>query len=136
MNQPPMILVADDETHIRSVVSHKLRTAGYRTIEVRDGEEALAIAQSAHPDLIITDLQMPYMTGLEFCTALQGDPATSGIPIIMLTARGYRLDPADLARTSIRHVMSKPFSAREVLQRVAAIVPAPQNPVLPLEDAA
>lgn len=122
MNTTPMILVADDEAHIRSVVCAKLASAGYRTIEVQDGEEALAAVRSQKPDLIVTDLQMPYVTGLELCKALAADPATASIPVIMLTARGYRLEAGDLAGTSIRHVMSKPFSAREVLQRVQALL--------------
>ena len=129
MNQSPLILVADDEAHIRSVVSAKLASVGYRTIEVRDGEEALAAARAHKPDLIVTDLQMPYVTGLEFCKSLGEDPATASIPVIMLTARGYRLEAGDLAGTAIRHVMSKPFSAREVLQRVQALLnPAKHDP--------
>lgn len=122
MNASPLILVADDEAHIRSVVCTRLASAGYRTIEVRDGEEALAAAKTQCPDLVITDLQMPYLTGLEFCQALRSDPRTHDIPVIMLTARGYRLAPDDLARTSIRQVMSKPFSAREVLLRVQQLL--------------
>ena len=120
----PLILVADDEAHIRSVVCAKLRSAGYRTIEVRDGEEALAAARGYTPDLVITDLQMPYVTGLDLCRALGADPRLGRISVIMLTARGYRLQPEDLAGTAIRHVMSKPFSAREVLSRVQELLAA------------
>lgn len=122
MSAPQLILVADDEAHIRSIVCAKLRAAGYRTVEVRDGEEALKAVRVEKPDLVVSDLQMPYVSGLEFCKALGTDPLLARIPVIMLTARGYRLEPEDLAGTSIRHVMSKPFSAREVLRRVHGLL--------------
>lgn len=122
MNTTHLILVADDEAHIRSVVCAKLHSAGFATIEARDGEEALAAVRSCRPSLLITDLQMPYMTGLELCQALHDNPATAGIPVLMLTARGYRLEPADLARTSIQRVISKPFSARELLEQAKELL--------------
>src|ERR1700709_2165638 len=89
------ILVADDETHILHVVSLKLRNAGFNVITAADGQEALELAQAEMPDLIITDYHMPQLSGLELCQRLKADPATSGIPAIMLTARGYHLDPTD-----------------------------------------
>jgi len=78
------ILVADDETHILHVVSLKLRNAGFNVLTARDGQEALELAQSELPDLIITDYHMPQLSGLELCQRLKQDPATSGIPAIML----------------------------------------------------
>jgi CheY-like chemotaxis protein len=139
VNEPRLILVADDEAHIRSVVCAKLQSAGYRTIEVADGEEALSVAKAQIPDLVITDLQMPYVTGLEFCHALRTNGPTASIPVIMLTARGYRLEPQDLAPTSIRRVMCKPFSARELLREVQGLLAAQSptaDPGLTRRDAA
>jgi two-component system, OmpR family, alkaline phosphatase synthesis response regulator PhoP len=109
------ILVADDEAHIVQVVSLKLRNAGYEVITAADGEEAFESACANHPDLIITDFQMPYMTGLELCRALAEKPATAAIPVFMLTARGYALEEKDLSIGNIRHVLAKPFSPRNVL---------------------
>jgi CheY-like chemotaxis protein len=123
------ILVVDDEPHIVQVVSLKLRNAGYEVITAADGEEALELATApAHaPHLVITDLQMPYLTGLELCKALRKHAATASIPVVMLTARGYTLDEGDLASGNIRKVLSKPFSPRAVLQLVEQLL-AEQSP--------
>jgi len=117
----PRILVADDETHILHVVSLKLRNAGYDVVTALDGEEALELARQDKPALLITDYQMPLMTGLELCRALSSDPATAEIPVVMLTARGFSLTDDDLSHTNIKDVLSKPFSPREVLSRVQAL---------------
>lgn len=116
------ILVADDEAHILHVVSLKLRNAGYEVLTAADGEEAFEVACATPPDLVITDLQMPFMTGLEFAARLRAHPPTAHIPALLLTARGHALSQADLANTAIREVLSKPFSPREVLARVEAML--------------
>ena len=109
------ILVVDDEAHIVQVLSLKLRNAGYDVITAADGEEALEMALKEPPDLVITDFQMPFMTGLELCQAMARESATAGIPVIMLTARGYALDTDDLAIGNIRDVLSKPFPVSELV---------------------
>ena len=110
------ILVADDETHITQVVSLKLRNAGFEVLVANDGEEALEIAQQELPALIITDLQMPFLSGLEVARKLFQKPATRDIPIVVLTARGLGLSGEDLSESSIRQVLSKPFSPKQVLE--------------------
>jgi CheY-like chemotaxis protein len=112
------ILVADDESHILHVVSLKLQNAGYRVLTAHDGREALELAQHERPDLLITDYHMPHMSGLELCHALKQDEATARIPAIMLTARGYCLEPADTERSGILCMLSKPFSPRQLLATV------------------
>ena len=112
------ILVADDETHILHVVSLKLRNAGFNVLTARDGQEALELALQERPDLIITDYHMPQLSGLELCQRLKQDPATSGIPAIMLTARGYHLEPHDTQQSGILRMLSKPFSPRQLLSTV------------------
>ena len=112
------ILVADDETHILHVVSLKLRNAGFNVLTARDGQEALELAQSEHPDLIITDYHMPQLSGLELCQRLKQDPGTRDIPAIMLTARGYHLEPHDTQESGILRMLSKPFSPRQLLTTV------------------
>lgn len=119
---PKRILVVDDEAHITHVVALKLRNAGFEVETAADGEEAMDIARERTPDLVITDLQMPYVSGLQLCERLRSTPATSAVPAIMLTARGHALADSDLAKTNIRLVLSKPFSPRQVLEQVNAIL--------------
>jgi two-component system alkaline phosphatase synthesis response regulator PhoP len=116
------ILVADDESHILHVVSLKLRNAGFNVLTARDGQEALEIAQQEMPDLLITDYHMPQLSGLELCQRLKQDPATTNIPAIMLTARGYQLEPADTEQSGILRMLSKPFSPRQLLSTVNEVL--------------
>ncbi len=116
------ILVVDDEAHILQVLSIKLRNAGYEVITAVDGEEAFERARREAPDLIITDFQMPYMTGLELCRSLAEGEATRNIPVLMLTARGFALDDEDLAMGNIKDVLSKPFSPRAIVQQVGSLL--------------
>lgn len=116
------ILVADDESHILNVVSLKLRNAGFRVITARDGEEALELASTEHPDLLITDFHMPGLSGIDLCRRLKQSAATASIPAIMLTARGYNLEAGDTEESGIRHLISKPFSPRELLSTVNEVL--------------
>jgi len=116
------ILVADDESHILHVVSLKLKNAGYRVLTARDGQEALEMAQQEKPDLLITDYHMPQLSGIELCRKLKQDPATTNIPAIMLTARGYSLEPADTEQSGILRMLSKPFSPRHLLDTVNEVL--------------
>ncbi len=118
----PLILLADDEPHITCVVAAKLQAAGFAVVTARDGEEALDLALRTHPAVVVTDLQMPRMSGLSLAMRLRQEPATSATPVVMLTARGYLLSPAEAASTNIRRVMNKPFSAREVLRIVTELL--------------
>jgi two-component system alkaline phosphatase synthesis response regulator PhoP len=122
------ILVVDDEPHIVQVLSFKLRNAGYDVVTASDGEEAFELASQEPPDLVITDFQMPYMTGLELCRSLAGQDSTRQVPVLMLTARGYALEEEDLQVGNIRDLLSKPFSPRMVLQQVEAILRAGDGP--------
>src|SRR3954468_7847779 len=116
------ILVADDESHILHVVSLKLRNAGFKVLTARDGQEALEMAQQQHPDLLITDYHMPQLSGLELCQRLKQDESTKNIPAIMLTARGYHLEPQDTEQSGILRMLSKPFSPRQLLATVNEVL--------------
>lgn len=116
------VLVVDDEAHILQVLSIKLRNAGYEAFTAVDGEEAFELACKEQPDLVITDFQMPYMTGVELCRALAENESTAQIPVVLLTARGYALDDEDLAIGNIKDVLSKPFSPRAILQQVESLL--------------
>ena len=122
MSEKPLILVADDETHILHVVSLKLRNAGFDVVTAEDGEEAFEIAIEQSPDLLITDYQMPYLNGLELCQKLNETEATADLPAVMLTARGFKLSQDDMDQTNIVGVLSKPFSPREVLRKVQELL--------------
>jgi CheY-like chemotaxis protein len=87
-----------------------------------DGEEAFELARTRRPDVVITDFQMPYMTGLELCRAMKNEPATTSTPVVMLTARGYALDREDLLIGNIREVLSKPFSPRAIADLLAKLL--------------
>ena len=121
---PGKILVVDDEKFIVHVVTLKLRNAGYEVISAGDGEEGLEVAITEQPDLIVTDYQMPYMTGLEMSQALRKDERTANIPILMLTARGYSLSEEDLEAVNIKISMSKPFSPRELIDCIETTLAA------------
>lgn len=119
---PGRILVVDDESHIRQVLTLKLRNAEFEVEAAEDGEDALARIAGWKPDLVITDLQMPYLDGAALIERLAVDPATADIPVLLLTARGYGLDTSRLAETGLRDMVAKPFSPRQVLDKVREIL--------------
>jgi two-component system alkaline phosphatase synthesis response regulator PhoP len=121
-------LVVDDEFHIVQVVAIKLRNNGYEVITADNGTDAYALACEHKPDIVITDYQMPGLTGLELIEKLRSTPQTAAIPVIMLTARGFAIDDQQKENLGISVCLSKPFSPREVFQtaedvlRQAAVV--------------
>ena len=116
------ILVADDEAHILHVLTMKLTNAGYTVLTAMDGEEALELCAAERPDLLITDYQMPVMTGMELCRHLRGSEQSRNIPAILLTARGFDIGLDEMIDAGISTVLSKPFSPREVLKRVKELL--------------
>jgi two-component system, OmpR family, alkaline phosphatase synthesis response regulator PhoP len=116
------ILAVDDEAHILQVVSLKLRNAGYNVLTAKDGEEALEIA-AAHPlHLLITDFQMPGMSGLELAAKLHHEPGRRLMPILLLTAHGLALEQVETSRAGITVRLAKPFSPRELLETVQKLL--------------
>jgi DNA-binding response OmpR family regulator len=122
------VLVADDEAHILHVVSMKLQNAGYEVMTAVDGEEALELCQNELPDLVITDYQMPVMSGLDLCRELRSESPTADIPAIMLTARGFDIQPSAMIDAGIAAVLAKPFSPREVLEKVNVLLSENETP--------
>ena len=118
----PTILVVDDHADSRRYLVKLLGYGGHRLVEAAAGAEALRQAQQERPDLIITDYHMPRLSGLELCRRLKMDPATARIPAIMLTARGYHLEPHDTEESGIRRMLSKPFSPRQLLITVNEVI--------------
>ena len=118
MSDPPLILVVDDEVHIVHVVSLKLQNAGFEVVAASDGQEGLDTAAQVRPDLIITDYQMPVMSGLQFCKEMRNREPLKNIPAIMLTARGFDIEPQEMIDAGIAECLAKPFSPRGLLQSV------------------
>ena len=116
---PARILVVDDDPNVAEVVSRYLEREGFSVTTVGDGRQALDLALGNPPDLVVLDLMLPGMDGLEVCRRLR---ALAPVPVIMLTARGHKLLPSELAQTNIRHVVPKPFSARFVLGLVREVL--------------
>jgi two-component system alkaline phosphatase synthesis response regulator PhoP len=115
------ILIADDEAFLLHILAEKLGRAGHVVLTASDGRQAFDLATQQHPDLIITDFQMPVMTGLEMSIALREQESTATIPILLVTARGHRAPEEDLNRTNITTVIAKPFSAKDLLAKVDQI---------------
>jgi len=121
---PPRILVVDDEAHIVQVVALKLRNAGFEVETAGDGDEALAFLASRGVDLVVTDLQMPAMSGIELARAMARDPALGRIPVLMLTARGHLLREGEADSANIARVVHKPFSPRALLADIIELLDA------------
>ena len=114
----PKILVVDDEPDAVDLIGFNLRSAGYDVATASDGEEALNKAKSQLPDLIVLDLMLPEVDGLEVCKILRRDPATAAIPIIMLTAKAAEIDRILGLELGADDYVTKPFSPRELVLRV------------------
>lgn len=116
------ILVVDDEIHIVELIKYNLETNGYKVYTAHDGKEALKTAEEKSVDLIILDLMMPEMDGLETCKALKRKENTDGIPIIMLTAKGEEFDKILGLELGADDYITKPFSVRELIARVKVVL--------------
>jgi len=116
------VLVVDDEVHIVYIVAIKLRNNGYEVISAENGAEALELALREKPDIIVTDYQMPVMTGLELVEKLRQHEETKDIPVIMLTARSFAIEQEQQDALQISGCLSKPFSPRELLGNIEDIL--------------
>lgn len=116
------ILVVDDEEDIRDLVTFRLTRAGYSVIHARNGEEGVQVAGEKCPDLILMDVRMPRMNGLEATKAIRQNPVTASIPVIILTAsvREDAVESGFLAGAT--DYIKKPFSPPELLVRIQAIL--------------
>ena len=118
----PRILVVDDELDAVELIAFNLKAAGYDVVTAADGEEALAKAKAIIPDVIVLDLMLPEVDGLEVCKILRRDAATSAIPIIMLTAKAAEIDRVLGLELGADDYVTKPFSPRELVLRVKNVL--------------
>ena len=116
------VLVVDDEIHIVHVVSIKLRNNGFQVIPAENGKEAFTLACEEKPDIIVTDFQMPGMTGLELVQKLRQNEVTKDIPVIMLTARSFAVEDEQKQDLQISQCLSKPFSPSELLRSIEDVL--------------
>jgi phosphate regulon transcriptional regulator PhoB len=116
------ILIVEDEKDIVKMLEYNLQKEGFKTLSARDGEDALDTANKEQPDLVILDLMLPGMDGLEVCKALKSGAKTARIPIIMLTAKAQESDKVIGLELGADDYMIKPFSPRELVARIKAVL--------------
>jgi len=116
------ILVVEDEPDIRELVRYNLEQGGFRVVEAEDGETALHKVRSEQPALVVLDLMLPEGDGLEICRILRGERATAALPIVMLTAKAAEVDRVLGLEFGADDYVTKPFSPRELVARVRAVL--------------
>jgi two-component system phosphate regulon response regulator PhoB len=114
----PLVLVIDDEKDILKLLQYNLEKEGYQTLAAKTGEEGLELAKSKKPSLIVLDLMLPGLDGLEVCKLLKNDPATKSTPVIMLTAKSSEVDQVVGLELGAVDYIAKPFSVKIFLARV------------------
>jgi DNA-binding response OmpR family regulator len=123
------ILIVEDERELADLLSYNLRTAGYEPAITYDGRTALDLIQRFPPDLVILDLMLPEMTGLELAKRLRSQPATQRVPILMVTAKAEEIDQINGLNAGADDYVAKPFSLKVLMARVEALLrrsPEPQ----------
>lgn len=124
------ILVVDDERDILELLEYNLAKEGYRVVRVATGEEAMEAARVRGPDLILLDLMLPGIDGLEVCKRLKDDKRTSRIPIVMLTAKGEEADVVLGLELGADDYITKPFSPRLLVARIRAVLRRSKTPAI------
>src|SRR5688572_22797675 len=116
------VLVIEDERDIREVLAFNLKEAGHEVLAASEAREGLRLARDRKPDLVLLDLMLPDQPGTEVCRQLKADGATRDIPVIMLTAKGQEIDRVLGFELGADDYVVKPFSVRELLLRMQAIL--------------
>jgi two-component system phosphate regulon response regulator PhoB len=129
-----LVLIVDDERDLRTLLDFNLTQAGWRTAQAETGAEALVRARSLQPSVVVLDLNLPDVSGMDVCRLLRSDAATRELPILMLTARGAETDRVQGLELGADDYLTKPFSVRELVLRVEAVsrrrqgaAPSPQK---------
>ena len=121
---PATILVVDDDPVIQKLLSVNFELEGYRVITAGDGVEGLEAVSADAPDIVLLDVMMPRMDGLEVCRRLKGDPGTASIPVILLSAKAQATDVSGGLDAGADDYVTKPFDPLELLDRVAGLIGA------------
>jgi phosphate regulon transcriptional regulator PhoB len=122
MTDTKKIMVVDDEEDIRELIVYNLKKDGFTVSSASDGEEALKQIRAGHFDLLVLDLMLPGIQGMELCRTVRNDPKTKDLPIIMLTAKGEEVDRILGLEIGADDYITKPFSPRELVARVKAVL--------------
>lgn len=122
------ILIVEDEASLVEVLSYNLQREGYEVAVAKEGREGLRKAQTLLPDLILLDLMLPGLGGLEICRELRASPRTAGIVILMLTAKGEETDQVIGFAVGADDYVTKPFSVKVLLQRIKVLLRRKVNP--------
>lgn len=134
----PCVLIVEDDENISELMRYNIEKAGYTVENVTDGEEALIIANELNPDVILLDWMLPNLSGIEICRRLRRQPETANVPIIMITARAEEADRVRGLETGADDYLTKPFSPRELIARIQAVLrrvrPALAAEALAFED--
>jgi DNA-binding response OmpR family regulator len=118
----PNLLIAEDDPDIRELISFRLTAAGHSVTAVEDGPSALDAAGQVAPDLVLLDVMMPGLSGIDVCRALRARPESADLPVILLTARSQEADVQAGFRAGADDYMTKPFSPRELVSRINALL--------------
>ncbi len=127
------VLVVEDEEDILELVRYHLEKEGYQVITAATGEEAVKTARKQLPDLVLLDLMLPGLDGLDVCRIIKNDPTTTHVPIVMLTARGEEADIVAGLELGADDYITKPFSPRVMMARVKAVLRR-KGSLVPAED--
>ncbi|HEY1534945.1 MAG TPA: response regulator [Polyangiaceae bacterium] len=123
------ILVIEDEADIRQVLDYNLKSAGHEVVEASRGVDGLRLLREREPDLVLLDLMLPDMPGTEVCRSIKDNPATRALPVVMLTARGEEIDRVVGFEIGADDYITKPFSVRELVLRIRAVLRRRELPV-------
>jgi len=123
------ILVVEDEEDILELIQYNLVKESYKVSCVTSGEDGLKMAQNQNPDLVLLDLMLPGVDGLDVCKNLKGNPSTSKIPVIIISAKGEEADVVTGLEMGADDYMTKPFSPRILLSRIKAVLRRVHEPV-------
>jgi two-component system, OmpR family, phosphate regulon response regulator PhoB len=118
----PKVLVVEDDANLVELVRYNLEAAGFDIVTTPDGEDALVLAGEEKPDLVVLDWMIENLSGIEVCRRLRRSPATANLPIVMLTARAEEADRVRGLETGADDYLTKPFSPRELVARVRAVL--------------
>lgn len=117
------VLLIEDEANIAEAIRFILARDGWRVSAIGDGAQAVAAVRALEPDLVILDLMLPGVSGLEILADLRADPATAALPVLMLTAKGQARDRAAAEAAGVSRFMAKPFANAEIVAAASALVP-------------
>lgn len=122
------ILIVEDEADILNLLKYNFQSEGYEALTAKDGEQALEIVERQKPDVLLLDIMLPGMDGIEVCKTLKAKSETRDIPVVMLTAKGEEEDRISGFELGIDDYVVKPFSPRELILRVGAVLRRSKNP--------